>query len=79
MWWGWLKWTYANLVGLGNTLGDTDNEANLVLNSLNDGIGGGRWGDVEDGGIGLRLAHGLHHAHSQDDVPDPPQTVHAPP
>lgn len=71
--------TYANFILLGNALSDGDNEANLVFDRFNDCVGGGRWRDVEDGGIGLRLAHGLHRGHGQNDVQDPPDTVHAPP
>lgn len=52
--------TYPNLVLLGNALSNGDNEANLVLDGFNDCVGGGRWGNIEDSGIGLRLAHGLN-------------------
>lgn len=51
--------TYANLVGLGNTLGNADNEANLVLDSFNDSVGGGGGRNVENGRIGLGLPNGL--------------------
>ena len=50
---------HLDLVQLGNTLRDTHDETNLILNGLDDGVGGGRWWDVEDSRIGLHLPHRL--------------------
>ena len=43
----------ADLVTLGDTLGDTDNETNLVLDSLDDGVGGTCGGNIDDSCVGL--------------------------
>lgn len=47
------------LVTLGDTLSDSDNEGDLVLDSLKDGIGGARRGNVDDGGEGVLGVDGL--------------------
>ena len=51
--------TYADFICLRNALCDAGNEANLVLNSFDDSVGGGRGWDVEDGSIRLRFSDGL--------------------
>lgn len=60
------KRTYPDLVGLRDTLCDTHNQANLVLNSLDDSVGGGGWGNVEDGGVRLGLSDRLYMPKSSD-------------
>ena len=70
--------THPDLVLLGNALSDGDNKANLVFNGLNDGVGGGRWGNVENGGIRLGLPHGLRPTQCQNDPPDAAKTMHIP-
>ena len=50
---------HLDLVQLGNTFRDTHDETNLILNGLDDGVGGGRWWDVEDGCVGLDLPDSL--------------------
>lgn len=54
-----MRETYANLVGLGNTLRDTDNETNLILDSFNDSVGGGGGRNVENGRIRSGFLNGL--------------------
>lgn len=54
-----LKRTYTYLIGLRNTLRDTGNEADLVLNGFDDGVGSKRGRDVEDGSIRLGLPDSL--------------------
>ena len=51
--------THANLVGWGDALRNADNEADLVLNGLDDGVRRGRWWYIQDRRIGLHLAYGL--------------------
>ena len=45
--------THLDLILLGDTLGDTDNETNLVLNRLDDSVGSGGGRNVENGRLGL--------------------------
>ena len=61
--------TYLDLVLLRNTLRNRDNETDLVLNSLKNGVRGGRGRNVENGSIGLGLAHGLRCDESQNTLP----------
>ena len=51
--------THLDLVLLGNTLRNGDDETNLVLDGLEDGIRRGGWWYVEDGGVGLDFPHGI--------------------
>ena len=51
--------TYADLISLGDTLCDTDNETDLVLDGLDDGVGSRGWRDIEDRGIGFSLTNSL--------------------
>lgn len=51
--------TYADLISLGDTLCNTDNETYLVLNGLDDGISSRGWRDIEDRGIGFSLTNSL--------------------
>jgi hypothetical protein len=48
-----------NLVSLRDTLSDADNEANLILNGLNDSVGGERRGNIENGSIRLGFLNRL--------------------
>lgn len=52
--------TYANFVGLGDTLSDADDQRDLGLDSLDDGVGSKRRGNIDDGRFRLELAVGLH-------------------
>lgn len=47
------------LVTLGDALGDGDDEGDLSLDSLKDGIGGARRGNVDDGGEGVLGVNGV--------------------
>ena len=58
--------TYLDLVLLRNTLRNRNNETDLVLNSLKNGVRGGRGRNVENGSIGLGLAHGLRYGKNQN-------------
>lgn len=51
--------SYSDLVSLGNTLRNADNQADFVLDGLNDSIRGGRWRYIEDCGIRLRFPDSL--------------------
>ena len=51
--------THSDFVLLGNSLGNADNETDLVLNGLDDGVRGAWWGHVEDGRVGLHFPDGL--------------------
>ena len=51
--------TYADLISLGDTLCNTDNETYLVLDGLDDGISSRGWRDIEDRGIGSSLTNSL--------------------
>jgi hypothetical protein len=51
--------TYPNLIGLGNSLSNADDERNLSLDGLNDGVGGEGRGNVDDGSFRLGLVVGL--------------------
>ena len=51
--------TYLNLILLGNTLSNADNQTNFILNSLQNRISGGRRRDIEYGGIRFDFAHSL--------------------
>jgi hypothetical protein len=51
--------TYANLVLLRDTLSDADNQRNLRLDSLNDGIGSEGRGNVDDSRLRLDLVGSL--------------------
>ena len=50
---------HLDLVGLGDALGDADNEPNLVLDGLEDSVCGGGRRDIKHGRVGLRLLHSL--------------------
>lgn len=50
-----------DLVGLRDALCDADNEADFILNGLDDRVSSEWWWHVEDSGIGLRVANGLFH------------------
>lgn len=52
--------THANFVKLGDTLGDADDEANLVLDSLDDSVCGARRRDVENSRVRLCFPHSLN-------------------
>lgn len=69
-WWTWRKGeydfleniaavTYLDLVLLGDTLSDADNQANLVLNGLDNGVSSSWWRDIENGCVGFDFAHSL--------------------
>lgn len=49
----------TDLILLGDTFGDSDDKRDLVLDGLDDGIGGTRGRNVEDGSVGLGLANSL--------------------
>ena len=51
--------TYLDLILLRNTLSNANNQANLVLNGLNDSVGGVGGRNVEHGCVGLGLLDGL--------------------
>lgn len=51
---------YLHLVCLGDALRDADNEPNLVLDGLEDGVCRGGRRDVEHGRVGLRLPYSLN-------------------
>lgn len=48
-----------DLISLGDTLGDGDNQLDLVLDRLDDRIGGSRGGNVDDRRVGLGVLDGL--------------------
>lgn len=48
-----------DLVALRNTLGDGDDQLDLVLDGFDDSVGCERWGDVDDGGVGLGVGDGV--------------------
>lgn len=48
-----------NFVSLGYTLSNADNQADFVLNRLDDGICSGRRWDIEYSCVRLSFAHGL--------------------
>lgn len=48
-----------DLVPLRNTLGDGDDELDLVLNGLDDGVRCTGWRDVNDRSVGLRFSDSL--------------------
>jgi len=50
---------YSDLVCLGNTLCNANNQAHLILDGLNDGICSGRWRDIEDCSIRLGFPDSL--------------------
>jgi hypothetical protein len=45
--------THFDFICLGYTFGDANDQSNLVLYRLNDGVGGTRWGNVYDGRVWL--------------------------
>ena len=47
---------HPDLVPLGDTLGNSDNELDLLLDGLDDGVGSTCGGHVDDGSIGLGFA-----------------------
>lgn len=49
----------TDLILLGDTFGDSDDEGDFVLDGLNDGVGGTGGRNVEDGSVGLCLANSL--------------------
>ena len=51
--------TYLNFITLGNTLSDANNEANLILNCLDNCVSGSWRGDVKDSSFRLDLPDGL--------------------
>ena len=53
------KDTYSNLIRLRDTFSDTNDETNLIFDSLDNGICCERRGDIEDCRIGLSLPDGL--------------------
>lgn len=53
---------HPDLVGLRDALCNADNEADFILNGLDDSVSSERWWHVEDSGIGLRVANGLRNA-----------------
>lgn len=52
--------TDPDLVGLGNTLSDANNQANLVLYGLDDSICRERRGDINDCRLRLSFSDGLY-------------------
>ena len=51
--------TYLDFILLRDTFGNADNEANLVLDSLDNGVCGAGWRDVEHGRVGLSMVNSL--------------------
>lgn len=51
--------TYPDFVLLRDAFGDANNETDLILNSLNYGICGGRGRNIENGGVRLGISNGL--------------------
>jgi hypothetical protein len=50
---------HLDLVKLGDALGDGDDETDLGLDGLKDGVGSARGRNVDNGGVGLGLPDGL--------------------
>lgn len=54
-----MRKTHSDFVRLGNALGNANNQANLILDRLDDGVGGIRRRHVQHGCVWLGLANGL--------------------
>jgi hypothetical protein len=50
---------HLDLVPLRDPLGDRHDEGDLILDGLDDGVGGARGGNVDDRGVGLGFADGV--------------------
>lgn len=60
--------SYLDFVCLGDALRDTDDEANLILDSFDDRVRRSRWRNVEHRRIRLRLPYGLQPPHPTPQV-----------